>query len=133
MGDSERYWIIDQRYLSISITYQESDIEQPNQISAWIFDLSLRPLFSIHIASTWRSLIRCENFTILATSFQSFGYTSDIYETDETRIYPLPNAPSAGHFLAFIWKILILGILKQLSLLEEAILSIWRKMKNRSP
>ena len=44
MSGRERYWIIDPRYLSITITYEESDIEQPNCISAWIFDISIRPL-----------------------------------------------------------------------------------------
>ena len=129
MGDSQRWWIIDLRYLSISVTYQESDIEQPNHISAWIFDVSIRPLCTLHIASTWQSLCKCENFTFLCTTFQTLNYASDIYETDETCVYPLSNAPSGGDFLAFLWKAFALGICRQCSLWRELLMSLCQQLK----
>ena len=41
---------------------------------------------------------------LLRTSFPDFGHRSDILETDESREYPLFNAPPFSDFVAFLWK-----------------------------
>ena len=87
-----RWFLIDQRYLSISIKLEFSDPEAPVEaFTAYIADIAPRPLFAFHIASLWTAPFRCLHFAILLTSFESFSPNSDILETDDECIYPSPG------------------------------------------
>ena len=105
----ERWWFVDTRYFSVAVTYESfDDFEAGRHLSVWILDISVRPIFTIHIAVVWNCFLRCENFAILCTSFPDFAYRSDILETDESCEYPLYNAPPFSDFAAFIWKSVVL-------------------------
>ena len=101
----ERWWFIDTRYFSLSFTYESAnDLELGRSLVVWILDISVRPLFIIHIAVAWAAFLRCANFVFLCTPFPDFSYKSDIFETDESCIYPLSNAPPFSDFARFLWK-----------------------------
>ena len=102
-----RWFIIDQRYLSISIKVEYSALDAPVEaFTAYIFDVTLRPLFALHIASVWTAPFRCLHFCFLLTSFESFSLNSDLLETDEDCIYPSPDYPGLPQLLERIWRIL---------------------------
>ena len=112
-----RWFLVDWRYLSISFKHEGPDIEDQDPQHCWIFDLTLRPIFTLHIASVWNGFPRCINFVILCTSFPGFSYQSDILETDESCIYPFPG-PSALTFALYIWDIIATFLANQ-----------WERMK----
>ena len=95
-----RWFICDFRYLPISITLETEDAAQTEHIYAWIFDAPVRPIATLHIDSVWAIFHRCVNFVILCTDYRTSTYQSDIYDTDDTRIYPLGNpTPSISSLL----------------------------------
>ena len=84
-----RCFLIEQRYLPISVEIEYSDIEAPVEaFAAYILDITLRPIFAFHLASLWVGPFHCLHFTVLITSFQSFSPNSDILETDEGCVSP---------------------------------------------
>ena len=101
-----RWFIVDLRYLPISVKHEGPDIEELDGQHAWVSDLTPRPLFTLHIASVWNSFPRCVNFVILCTSFVGFQYQSGVLETDDTRIYPCPNAPSTLTCAIYFYEVL---------------------------
>ena len=97
-----RWFLIDTRFLSISWTLGNADYdpEDPNPLSAVIFDVSLRPIATLHVSSVWSSRNnRCLNFAMLFTSYQSFGYQSDIFEKEEMFPYPIPGSTPLFEFV----------------------------------
>ena len=100
-----RWFLIDRRYLSISVKLEFSAIDAPVEaFTAYILDITLRPLFAFHVASIWTAPFRCLHFTILLTSFESFTFNSDILETDEENVYPAPGYPGAAHLANRIYR-----------------------------
>ena len=100
-----RWLIVDWRYFSVSLTHEGPDIEDQDPQHCWIFDLTPRPIFTLHIASVRGGFPRCVNFVFLCTSFPGFSYQSDILETDETCFYP-PEGPSALTFALYCWAVI---------------------------
>ena len=100
-----RWFLIDFRYLSVSVKIEYSAPDAPVEaFTAYILDITLRPLFALHIASVWTAPFRCLHFCFLLTSFESFSFNSDLLETDEECIYPSPGYPGLDHLLATIWR-----------------------------
>lgn len=98
-------YFIDRKYLSIAFSYEEHDDREQWGFffTAWVFDISVRPIFICHTAVIWTAFLRCQNFVFLCTSFPRFSYNSDISETDEAFIYPNLDAPGFLNFVAFVW------------------------------
>ena len=102
---STRWFLIDRRYFSLSVRIgRNPDIENLEPFAGYFFDLSLRPIFIIHIVSLWTGPFRCFHFAILFTSFPNFEYSSDIYETDESCVYPAPGYAGSADLIATVWK-----------------------------
>ena len=110
-----RWFLIDTRFLSISFTLDNTDfdLEEHNPLTALIFDISLRPIATVHISSVWTTYNRCVNFAILFTSFQSFSYQSDIFETDEMFHYPTPGQATFIAFLGHCWGVFALMLMRR--------------------
>ena len=106
-----RMWrVVGRRYFLISIIYVLSEVERRAQVTAWVSDLSLRPIFAVRIASVRGGLLKCENFVAICTSVPNPHYDTDISDTDEWRTYPLPNDPPWLDFIAFLRTSLIMGL-----------------------
>ena len=60
--------------------------ELPGDQHAWVFDLTIRPLFAAHIASAWSGFPRCVNFAILRTSFVG-AHTNRAFWKRATRVF----------------------------------------------
>ena len=110
-----RWFIIDTRFLSISFTIENADfsLDDLNPLNDFIFDVSLRPIATLHISSVWTTYNRCVNFAILFTSFQSFGYQSDIFETDEMFHYPTPGHTPTLEFLGHCWDVIAIMLMRK--------------------
>ena len=76
-----RWFLINTRYLSVSLTLDGPDAENPEGLRVFCFDLSLRPILAAHCASTWSAFGACENFVFLVTSFASFSFASGHLDT----------------------------------------------------
>ena len=76
-----RWFVINRRYLSISVTLDGPGAENPEGLRVFCFDLSLRPILTAHCASTWSAFGACDNFVLLITSFASFSFVSDHLDT----------------------------------------------------
>ena len=85
-----RWFLLNRRYLSISVTISGPDVESQESNVVLIADISIRPLFAWHCASIWSAPVRCGNFVILRTSFARFEFHSDHFETDEIHTFPEP-------------------------------------------
>ena len=104
-----RYFLVDFRYLSIWITIETPEPNWDNRYWAFYFDLSVRPIFAIHIASIWRSFSQCVDFALACTSFQSMTITTDLRDLDETCIYPAPGTLGACDLIIHFWESFIRG------------------------
>ena len=72
-----RWFPINTRYLSVSLTLDGPDAENPDGLRVFILDISMRPIFALHCASTWESFGACQNFVFLITSFAAFSFAPD--------------------------------------------------------
>ena len=91
-----RWFPINTRYLSVSLTLDGPGAENPDGIRVFILDISMRPIFALHCASTWESFGACQNFVFLITSFATFSLVSDHLDT-YTEGLPA-HAPSRFYF-----------------------------------
>lgn len=94
-----RWYLCDFRYLSISITLAGPDEESPGDLQVFVFDLSLRPLWTIHCASTWTGFGRCQNFVFPAPPLpaSNFGLIISILA-----IYPSTRGSLTIPFYRFV-------------------------------
>ena len=106
---SSKWFLIDYRYLSISFTVDGPDLESPNVLPTLIMDISIRPLFAVHISSMWDGCFRCTHFLIICTSFRSINFECDILETDEFFQYPRHNHSSGMALVIRMWEIGVLN------------------------
>ena len=87
-----RWFLINLRYLSISVTIAGPDFNNPEDNVVLAADVSFRPLFAWHCASIWSGLFRCENFVFLWTTFARFDFLSDHLDVyDDLTLDPSPT------------------------------------------
>ena len=72
-----RWFPFNTRYLSVSLTLGGPGAENPDGLRVFILDISMRPIFALHCASTWESFGACRNFVFLITPFATFSFVSD--------------------------------------------------------
>ena len=124
---SSRRFIIDRRYLPISIRIEYTDVEQPvGRFAGYILDIDTAH-FTIQIVSLWTVPFRCLRFELLLTSPPSFAFNSDISETDETFEDPAAGYPDASDIADSIRGRLLLGYV---SLTVGAFRSCYRSLFN---
>ena len=104
-----KYFIVDYRYLSIWITVETPEPAWNVQTWTFLVDVSVRPIFAIHIASIWTSSTRCADFAIILTSFRSMIIHTDLNDTDETCIYPCPGFHNGFDLVVHIWEAFVRG------------------------
>ena len=100
-----RWFLIDYRYLSISVKVDWPNPELPvGPFTGYSFDFSIRPLFIMHIVSLWAAPFRCFQFAFLRTSIPDFTFRSDVLDTEESRIYPAGGYPVTLDLLHSLWR-----------------------------
>ena len=99
----QRWFLMDFRYRSIWATFETAATRLDVARCGLFLDISLRPLFAVHVASIWNGFPRCIDCAIVITSFASIAITTDLLVAGDTCAYPAPGFPGALDLARRIW------------------------------